>query len=556
MNAEPRPTGRRSWWRGPRLYAAVSVPVVLAGVFAVTRAGQGASGCTSPRPVLQVAAAPDIAGVVGEISRRLVRVAGRSGCFEIAVSARASDEVADAVTRASTRPPDVWIPESGVVLRRLGAGVVGRPDPARSVATSPMVFAVAPDVAARFTGARPSLDDLVAAAGGARPVPLRLPARRSAATAGAVLSLQGALAQRADARAALTGVLRTAEPDAEAAALSPAALTAGHAAAPMTEQAAWAARGGPNPLVALYPRRGGFDFDYPFTVLTLDGYRQQIAGLLFDALRGEAGQEQFRAAGFRDVSGQAAAAVGGWGEPGPVPATPVDDAALQQVDRMLDTVRRDARLLAVLDVSGSMGRAVAGMPGATRMDLAKDAAARGLALYPDSTEAGLWIFATDLTPTTDYRELVPVGPLADGADGTGNRFRLVDAFSKVHPIPGGNTGLYDTTLAAVQAVRRGWDPSRVNAVVLITDGANDDRHGLSRAQLLTQLRAGQRGGRPVPVITVALGPDSDVQALRKISAATGGASYVARDPRDVREVFLDALGQRACRPHCAAAPTR
>ncbi|GAB1692035.1 substrate-binding and VWA domain-containing protein [Krasilnikovia sp. M28-CT-15] len=539
-------------FRGPRRYAAVAVLVVLTGVFAATRVGQGASGCVEPRPVLQVAAAPDIAGVVTEVSRRLTRVAGRSGCFAVAVSARDSAEVADAVTRASARPPDVWIPESTVVLRRLGADVAGRSDPARSVATSPLVLAVAPDVAGRLGAARPSLDDLVAAAGGKTPVALRLPGRGSAATTGAVLTLQGAVAQRADARAELTGVLRTAEPDAAPAALTPAALAAGHAAAPMTEQAVWAAR---SVLVPLYPRRAGFVFDYPFTVLTLDGYRQQIAGLLFDALRGEAGQELVRAAGFRDVRGQAGASLTGWGTPGPVSASAPDDAALRGVDRMLDTVRRDARLLAVLDVSGSMGRAVAGLPGVTRMDLAKQAAQRGLALYPDSTEAGLWIFATDLTRSTDYRELVPVAPLAAGTDGTGNRFRLVDALTQVRPVPGG-TGLYDTTLAAVRAVRQGWNPRKVNAVVLITDGANDDRHGLSRAELLTALRAGQRTGRPVPVITVALGPDSDVRALAKISAATGGASYVARDPRDVREVFLDALGQRACRPHCAAAPTR
>ncbi|RZU54508.1 von Willebrand factor type A domain-containing protein [Krasilnikovia cinnamomea] len=553
MNAAPRPARARTWFRGARLYAAVSVLVVLTGVFAATRVGQGASGCAEPRPVLQVAAAPDIAGAVGEVSRRLVRVAGRSGCFSVAVTARSSAEVADAVTRASARPPDVWIPESTVVLRRLGADVVGRPDPARSVATSPLVLAVSPDVAARLGGARPSIDDLVAAAGGDRPVALRLPERGSAATAGAVLSLRGAVARRPDARAALTGVLRTAEPDAAPAALTPAALAKGHAAAPMTEQAAWAAR---SALVPLYPRRAGFVFDYPFTVLTLDGYRQQVAGLLFDALRGAAGQELVTAAGFRDVRGQAGAPLAGWGAPGPVPASAPDDAALRGVDRMLDTVRRDARLLAVLDVSGSMGRAVEGLPGATRIDLAKQAAERGLALYPDSTEAGLWIFATDLTPTTDYRELVPVAPLAAGSDGTGNRFRLVDALTGVRPVPGGNTGLYDTTLAAVGAVRQGWNPRKVNAVILITDGANDDRHGLSRAALLAALRAGQATGRPVPVITVALGPDSDVRALARISAATGGASYVARDPRDVREVFLDALGQRACRPDCAPAPTR
>jgi hypothetical protein len=37
-----------------------------------------------------------------------------------------------------------------------------------------------------------------------------------------------------------------------------------------------------------------------------------------------------------------------------------------------------------------------------------------------------------------------------------------------------------------------------------------------------------------------------------MSTATGGATYVAKDPRHVQQVFLEAIEQRACRPNCAS----
>jgi hypothetical protein len=38
--------------------------------------------------------------------------------------------------------------------------------------------------------------------------------------------------------------------------------------------------------------------------------------------------------------------------------------------------------------------------------------------------------------------------------------------------------------------------------------------------------------------------------MRQISQATNGATYVAKDPREIGEIFLDTVGQRLCRPNC------
>jgi hypothetical protein len=216
----------------------------------------------------------------------------------------------------------------------------------------------------------------------------------------------------------------------------------------------------------------------------------------------------------------------------------------------INVVKQGSRMLAVVDVSGSMGEPVPGAGGASRLDVTKVAAGRGLGLFSDATQVGLWAFSTHLTPSTDYRELVPIGPLGGSPGTVGGRQRLAGALAALHYVPGGSTGLYDTALAATRRVRAGWEPGRVNSVVLLTDGKNEDDQGIGLAELLRQLRAENDPSRPVPLITIAYGAQSPVGALRAMSEATGGATYAAEDPRQVQKVFLEAIQQRACRPNC------
>jgi Mg-chelatase subunit ChlD len=86
--------------------------------------------------------------------------------------------------------------------------------------------------------------------------------------------------------------------------------------------------------------------------------------------------------------------------------------------------------------------------------------------------------------------------------------------------------------------------------VLITDGRNEVTGGIDLASVLQTLRAEADPTRPVPVIAIGLGPEADVEALRQIAQATGGRSYQAQDPQEIRDVLLDAISQRACRPGC------
>jgi len=65
----------------------------------------------------------------------------------------------------------------------------------------------------------------------------------------------------------------------------------------------------------------------------------------------------------------------------------------------------------------------------------------------------------------------------------------------------------------------------------------------------------QTGGRSAlvgtgAVLVVVLAAAAALVALQQTAAATGGKAYLARDPADIRGVFLDAIIERRCRPTC------
>ena len=169
---------------------------------------------------------------------------------------------------------------------------------------------------------------------------------------------------------------------------------------------------------------------------------------------------------------------------------------------------------------------------------------------PQTSDLGLWVFSTNQTPTTDWAQLVPLGPLTAKLGTTTRRQLLLAAAPTMPSRVRGDTALYSTALAAFEDVRNTYDPSKVNTVVLMTDGRNVDPGGITLDQLVATLRSEVDPARPTPIITIGIGGDVDVAALQAMSAVTGGKTYLVKDPTDIRDVFLDAVIQRQCRPNC------
>lgn len=203
---------------------------------------------------------------------------------------------------------------------------------------------------------------------------------------------------------------------------------------------------------------------------------------------------------------------------------------------------RRGRVLAVLDISGSMAQKVPGTdPPVTKLQLAVAASRRALASFAPDSDLGLWTFSTRLRGWRDYEELVPVGSLSSPVRGATRRETLDNALASIQVRPRGDTGLYDTTLAAFRSMQRSYRDGRLNAVVLLTDGRNDDAGSISRDRLLSTLRSEYDPSRPVHLITIGYGADVDMGALTAIARATHGTATAAGDPRDIDRVLFQAL---------------
>jgi Ca-activated chloride channel family protein len=289
------------------------------------------------------------------------------------------------------------------------------------------------------------------------------------------------------------------------------------------------------PLVAVYPKEGTLLSDNPYVVLTTASDAQKAAAADFLAyLKEPAQQKRFTDAAFRDATGR----------PGPVLSranglipeqkltvlNPPPSSVLAKALSSWDAQRKRARVLLVLDVSGSMSDITSG--GRSKLDLAKQAVTQVLGDFAPDDQVGLWSFSTERAAGgTPYTEQVPIGDVS----AVGGRIR--SAVAGLHAE--GGTALYTSTRAAAAKLLGSADPGRINAVVVLTDGKNEYRDGDLDA-LLADLDAGSHENS-VRVFTIAYGDQADLDTLRRIALASRGAAYDARNPTTITDVLTSVV---------------
>ena len=299
-----------------------------------------------------------------------------------------------------------------------------------------------------------------------------------------------------------------------------------------------------DPLVAIYPEEGTLYSDNPFIVLDtewVDADEKAAAALFEEFVQLPANQQKVMEFGFRPNNPAVALADPIVAENGVDPNQPTAELQVPSPDVLvgiLDSwaeLRKEARVLLVLDISGSMGEP-ADDQGRTRLDLAKDAAISALDEFKATDDVGLWVFSTELgEPDPNVRELVPIGPMGE------QQAQLADQIAVQFPTNG--TPLYDVTEQAYTEMLETYDPERINAVVLLTDGENDDGtpsdDDQQFADLIATLQAGSEGSssQPVRLFTISYGETADVITLRAISQATSAATYNASNPATINQVF-------------------
>lgn len=293
-------------------------------------------------------------------------------------------------------------------------------------------------------------------------------------------------------------------------------------------------------MVPVAPTGGSRSFEYSLVTISNDAARSKAVDALAQWLTGPQAATVLTAGGFR-ASGNPAKPTSIKGVVGTVSSLPSPSS--KQFGAVLDTWQAatlDFSLLIAFDVSGSMRESIG--PG-SRAAVTQKAAAIALKAMPTSTRLGVWVFSSMLGPKgADYREVVPLGLLSDSA----HRARVAQAAGHLTDRVGGGTGLYDTIWAGYQKARASYDPKRLNAVVILTDGRNEDPSGLSLAQLKAKIRAAADPKRPVAVTTIGIGPRVDSKPLREISRMTSSDYWGAPTAADITTVLTKALFDHSC----------
>lgn len=457
-------------------------------------------------------------------------------CVEFSVEA--NEPMAAMIGLGKNQPnrPDGWVPDSPRWVDKVNAATDLGIEASEPFARSPLVIAMDP-TRAEQVGASPDWLGLVASE-----EPIRLSDPRSTtagmlAVSAAVPHLSGAQARVVLTRLAETATNTTQElfeayndkpADASAFPASEADLIEHNVAFPEHQ------------LTAGLPADGATAFEYTLIDVATDPAKSEALKGLQEFLRSERAAQLLADNGFRSTAVPSIAPT----QLGAVQSPGGSSPSLEQVSAATDlwqSATTDFRLLAVFDVSGSMRERVGA---STRIGVTKEAAGIALAALPPTTELGLWVFSIGLGANgADHREVAPVKPLTDES----HRAAVAAAADQLDQQVGGGTALHDTIWAAYQRALKDWNPDRVNAVVILTDGRNEDPNGMSFTELMSKLEAANDPERPVAITTIGIGTDVDEGALRKVSALMHSAYYAAPDPADMTTVLAKALFDHECK---------
>lgn len=307
------------------------------------------------------------------------------------------------------------------------------------------------------------------------------------------------------------------------------------------------------PLVSFYPTDGILYSDHPYIELnSMSPAKRQVAEDFLAYMQSPGiFDEVFAPYGFRTHDGKIRDKSPLLDEKsGTLPETKLDPLSTPREDvlkHLLDiwpALRRPTNVLLVIDTSGSMNDEIRGTA-ESKLARLKQAEAELFSEFTGSDRVGLWKFsdAEDLGGDKDYRELVPIGPYQEKLTGGARQKLLAENFRALEAE--GATGLYDTLDAATAAMREEYDPKAINAIVLLTDGRNEDHGSLSKETLLEHIRDTSRP--QVRIFTIAYGSEADEldqkgrTVLQEIADAGSGQMYDARQAETIEQVITSVI---------------
>jgi Ca-activated chloride channel homolog len=581
---------RRGRERRVSVVLLVAIAIGIASVLMATLAAQAVvarSSCNDHPLEVNVAVSDDIDPAVQSVAQLFNRqdhqAAGRCVKVHLAREEPAAEAAAiDGVSSSGGLPAaDAWIPDSTLwvdVARTIPVGAQRIQTTGITVARSPLMIVMPPAAAAQVPAFNNSVGWsflLPPNAGGptsSQQVRVELPDPTQSATGLATLiEMSRLLGTGAAARTSLTTFVRSAQSSAQfddATSLATFVTLANppldaHPVTVSSEQAVLsydAAHPG-HPLAARYPvgdtaALGAPELDYPYVVTSTEPAEVTAAKEFGKLLQQGYTAALVRHYGFRSANGTTGTLPADYGLPQQTlqlatQATASEAGTTLQVWKKLQIGSRD---LALVDVSSAMGTP-SGLPGVSLEQELTQTASLGLALFPDSTQMGLWEFADHLSGSQPYKQLVPVGPLP-GELGLISRRQQIEQIiaMSAKPLASAPAALDQTILAAYQAMVASYQPNYTNAVIVLTAGVDNAPGDIPPATLASKLHALYNPNRPVELIIVVVGSKGNLAAMQQIAAAGGGAAYPVTDPTQVGKVFFAAVSRRICQAGSCGTP--
>ncbi len=484
------------------------------------------TGCAQPTQ-LRVIVAPEVVDVVQAAGTELAA----AGCFRLSVTGASG---ADALPTVSAGTADLWVPDSSTWVDQLSSKARGEWTAGKSIASSPIGVAsnsASPkrpaswrDViygSTQFTVADPDTD------------------------ATSRLAIHTAMSQGPSALTVATGarlifMSRFASPSTTTlmAAFDKAPGAATGFPASERAVAAHNTQHPDTPIHLRIPTGGTMSLDY--RLIHHSDVSDEAVAAVEAALTGDKATVAVGEAGLRLPDGTEPPDVEE-GTPAGVRTLAVSPPEKRaEYLAQWDVLRTDMKMLALIDVSGSMTHPSA-RAGRTRWQVLAGASDRALQILPAGSVVGARIFSSRMAGARDWRELAPMRRLDTSVGTIDQREVLRRALAATKPNPVGDTGLYDSTLAAFRQASSNWSSGYVNSVVVMTDGVNDDpTGGIDLNGLLATLKKEYKKDRPVRIVTIGMG-EADTRALQLIAKATGATSYIANTPEDIETVLVKAL---------------
>jgi Ca-activated chloride channel homolog len=542
------------------------------------------ASCSDTPVIVNVAASDDIAPAVQAVARAFnnQNFTARGRCAEVQVnegdSATEAGQIDGQASLHGTTPVDAWIPDSTLwvdVARSYPVGAQDIQPTGESVARSPLLLVTTTAVAAKthVFDSPPGWSVLLPPAYGGPPASLGVSVdlpdpTDSAAGLASLIEVSRQLGLGAIARSAFTKFALSVESTENFDSASALQQFVQSTGAPFYRQAVTVAseqavlaydKANPGaPLAARYPTgtRSALatpELDYPFVLTTSSGAPLQAATEFGNYLQTSYAKSIIRYYGFRSSDGKpdvmpVSADLGSQPLQLASAVSPAEAASRLQVWQRLGIGSRD---LTLIDVSPAMNQPAGNGSTLTLEQELTQTAARGLALFPDSTLMGLWEIGKSRSVTTPYTELVSMGALP--ADyGVITRRAQLQQITATLKTGNGVLALHDAILAAYQKMTKTYAPSYANAVVVLTSGVDSARGDISVSSLVSHLRALYSTSRRVEIVIIMFGRQGNFTALQQIAASTGGVAYQISNPADVGKIFIEAISQRICDQGCAA----